>query len=147
MYTPHTVTIYNLIKTDDPTTFEDTITNNITILRGVFLDAVKATNVRQSGLEGADAVTLHIPFDVDARGVDGSPKRYVGAMEFWRADDKSGLWTLSDDQRTFFCKGIVTDDESEEYINMMHDDVYTVTKVDEKDFGSAYMQHWEVGGR
>lgn len=147
MYTPHTVTIYNISVEQDSATFEDVTTNNITILRGVFLDATKGTNVRQSGLEGADAVILHIPFDVDARGVDGQPKRFVGAMEYWRSADKSGLWTLSDDQKTFFCKGIVTDDESEEYINMMHDDVYTVTKVDEKDFGSAYMQHWEVGAK
>ena len=148
MYTPHTVTVYNVVTETDPITFDDVSTNHITILRGVFLDAVKGANVRQSGLEGADAVTLHIPFDVDARdAITGEPQQFVGAMDYWRAEDKSGLWTLSADRKTFFCKGIVIEpDKTEEYINLMHDNVYTVTKVDEKDFGSPSMQHWEVGG-
>ena len=29
---------------------------------------------------------------------------------------------------------------------MLYDDVYNVTKVDEKDFGSEEMRHWEIGG-
>lgn len=151
MYMPHTVTVYNVVTETNPETFEDKTVNYITILRGVFLDASKATNVRESGLEGADAVTLHVPFSVTAvDGVTGESKQYVGPMEFWRAEDKSGIWTLSTDRNTFFCKGEVVETEpkknTEEYINMAHDGVYTVTKVDEKDFGSAAMQHWEVGG-
>ena len=35
---------------------------------------------------------------------------------------------------------------SEEQIEMLYDDVYKVTKVDMKDFGSPSMQHWQVGG-
>ena len=31
-------------------------------------------------------------------------------------------------------------------IEMFYDDVYKVTKVDMKDFGSPSMQHWQVGG-
>lgn len=148
MYTPHTVTVYNVTTETDPATFDDVTTNHITILRGVFLDASKGTNVRESGLEGADAVVLHIPFFVTAvDGVTGESKQYVGPMEFWRAEDKSGLWTLSVDRNTFFVKGeVVEPNATEEYINLAHDGVYTVTKVDEKDFGSPDMQHWEVGG-
>lgn len=153
MYTPHAVTVYNVTTETDPATFEDKIVNHITILRGVFLDASKGTNVRESGLEDADAVVLHIPFSVTAvDGVTGAEKRYVGPMEFWRAADKSGIWTLSVDRNTFFVKGEVVENDSdpkkrtEEYINLAHDGVYTVTKVDEKDFGSPAMQHWEVGG-
>lgn len=147
MYTPHTVTVYNVVTETDPATFDDVTTNHITILRGVFLDASKGTNVRESGLEGADAVILHIPFDVVAvDGITGSAKAYASPMAFWRAADKSGLWTLSADRNTFFVKGEVVEDESEEYINLMHDGVYTVTKVDEKDFGSAALRHFEVGG-
>lgn len=146
MYTPHTVTLYNVTKETNPQTFEDEITNNITILSGVFLDASKATNVRQSGLEGADAVNLYIPFSVDATdGITGRKKDYCPPMEFWATEDKAGLWTLTTDRNTFVVKGEVVEDESEEYINMAHDGVYTVTKVDEKDFGSPHMQHWEVG--
>ena len=146
MLMPHTVTVYNVVTDTNPTTFVDTVTNHITVLHGVLLDATKGQNVRQSGMEGADSVTLHIPLNVKATdGVTGAEKTYVGAMEFWRAADKSGLWTLTPDRNTFFVKGeVVEADKSEEYINMMHDGVYTVTKVDEKDFGG--LPHWEVGG-
>ena len=146
MILPHTVTIYNVETATDKTTYDDQHTNHITVLHGVLLDATKGRNVRESGLEGADAVSLHIPMGiVGVDGVTGDEKRYVGAMEFWRAADKSGIWTLSTDRNTFFVKGeVVEQDKTEEYINLANDGVYTVTKVDEKDFGG--LPHWEVGG-
>lgn len=146
MILPHTVTIYNVVTETDQTTFDDVTTNYITVLRGVLLDATKGRNVRESGLEGADAVTLHIPMGIKAvDGVTGAEKEYVGPIEFWKAADKSGIWTLSPDRNTFFVKGeVVEADKTEEYINLAHDGVYTVTKVDEKDFGG--LPHWEVGG-
>lgn len=58
---PHTVTIYNVSQETDPATFKDVEKTYITVLRGVLLEASKAANVRQSGLEGADAVNLYIP--------------------------------------------------------------------------------------
>nr|DAN07014.1 MAG TPA: hypothetical protein [Caudoviricetes sp.] len=151
MYAPHTVTIYNVTQETDQTTFKDVQKSYITVLRGVMLQASKAANVRQSGLEGADAVNLYIPFSTPAvDGVTGAAKRYVGPQEFWRAVDKSGLWTLSTDGNggtTFFVKGeVVEPEKTEEAIEMLYDDVYKVTKVDMKDLGSADMQHWEVGG-
>lgn len=151
MYAPHTVTIYNVTQETDQTTFKDVQKSYITVLRGVMLQASKAANVRQSGLEGADAVNLYIPFSTPAvDGVTGAAKRYVGPQEFWRAVDKSGIWTLSTDGNggtTFFVKGeVVEPEKTEEAIEMLYDDVYKVTKVDMKDFGSADMQHWEVGG-
>lgn len=151
MYAPHTVTIYNVTQETDQTTFKDVQKSYITVLRGVMLQASKAANVRQSGLEGADAVNLYIPFSTPAvDGVTGAAKRYVGPQEFWRAVDKSGLWTLSTDGNggtTFFVKGeVVEPEKTEEAIEMLYDDVYKVTKADMKDFGSADMQHWEVGG-
>ncbi len=151
MYAPHTVTIYNVSQEEDKTTFEDVQKSYITILRGVFLEASKAANVRQSGLEGADAVNLYIPFSTPAvDGVSGAQKRYVGPQEFWRASNKSDLWTLSTDGNggtTFFVKGeVVEPEKTEQTIEMLYDDVYKVTKADMKDFGSASMQHFEVGG-
>lgn len=150
MYAPHTVTIYNVTQESDES-FNDTQRSYITVIRGVFLEASKAVNVRESGLEGADAVNLYIPFSSPAvDGVTGAEKRYAGPQEFWRADDKSGLWTLSTDGNggtTFFVKGeVVEPDKPEERIEMLYDDVYKVTKVDMKDFGSASMRHFEVGG-
>lgn len=148
---PHTVTIYNVTQETDPETFKDVQKSYITVIRSVMLQASKAANVRASGLESADAVNLYIPFSSPAvDGVTGAEKCYVGAQEFWRADDKSGLWTLSTDGNggtTFFVKGeVVEPDMTEQAIEMAYDDVYKVTKVDMKDFGSADMQHFEVGG-
>lgn len=145
---PHTVTVYNVLVEPDPTTLEDRESRNITILRGVLLDESKGTNVRESGLEGADAANLYIPFSAAAvDGVTGQEKRFVGPNEYWAMLDKSGAWTLSVDRNTFFIKGeAVEPEQSLEYINMKYDSVYTVSKVDAKDFGSASMQHWEVGG-
>lgn len=156
MMFPHTITLYNVSIETDKTTFEDKLTNHITILQGVLLDASKAVNVRESGLEGADAVNLYIPFSVKATdGVTGEEKKYAPPLEFWRAPDKARLWTLSVgstktpgvDGNTFFIKGeVVEPDQPVEFIEMKYDNVYDITKIDTKDFGSQEMQHWEVGG-
>jgi len=147
MMFPHTVTVYTASIETDKSTLEETLVNHIVILRGVLLDATKAVNVNKSGLVGADAVNLYIPFSVEAvDGVTGEAKRYVGPLEFWAAEDKTGLWTLSTGGDTFFAKGeIVEPDKSFAYIGMKYDNVFVVTKVDEKDFGGD-MAHWEVGG-
>lgn len=152
MYTPHTVTLYNVVTETDPATSNDVVVNHITILRGVFLDASKGTNVIRSGLESADAATLYVPFSVEAvDGITGEPKSYIGPMEFWRTEDKGGLWTLSTDRNSFIIKGEVVEDDEDprkrtiEYISLHNDDVYTITSVDSKDFGSPSMRHWECG--
>lgn len=146
---PHTVTIYNVTSEIDHGTFGEKLTNHITILRGVLLDASKAVNVTRSGLEGADAVNLYIPFSVNAvDGVTGQEKQYAPPMEFWRMEDKSGHWTLSvagHGGKTIFVKGEVVDpDLTEEKISLSYDGVYNVTKFDLKDFGG--LPHFEVGG-
>ena len=146
MILPHTVTVYNVVKETDKTTFEETTTNYMTVLTNVLLDASKGANVRQSGLAGADAVTLYAPLDVTAVDAQtGEEKTYVDPMEFWAAEDKSGIWTFSTDRNTLICKGVVVEPgKSVEYINMAHSDVYEVSKVDKKDFGG--LAHFEVGG-
>lgn len=146
MYTPHTVTVYNVIHTTNLTTFEDTDSVSVTILRGVFLDMSKGVNVRRSGLEGADAVELYIPFNVKAVSPSGAVKSYASPQAFLSAQDKSGLWTLSyegNGGETFFIKGeVVLNDLN---TARAHDNAFVVTKVDEKDYGSV--PHWEVGAK
>lgn len=149
MYTPHTVTIYNVIPETDLETFEETERVYITILQGVFLDASKAVNVRESGLESADAVDLFIPFSVKA--IDGTTreeKQYVKPQAFWQAShaERADYWTLGvegNGGETFFVKGEVVEPA---IAARAHDDAYNVTKVDTKDFGRPQMQHWQVGG-
>lgn len=155
---PHTITMYNVEIYTDKTTMKDTLINHITILRGVLLDASKAVNVRESGLVVADAVNLYIPFDVvaidgaDAEKEEPPRKEYVGPLEFWRAEDKTGLWTMSVggtkthgvNGSCFFVKGeAVHYDLDVQAIEMMYDNVYDITTIDSKDFGC--LQHWEVG--
>ena len=151
MYAPHTVTIYNVVQGTDASTFDDKQEIHITVIRGVFLEASKAANVRESGLVSADAVNLYIPFSSPAvDGVTGVAQRFVRPQEFWHATDRTVLWTLSTDGHggtTIFIKGeVVEPNKTVETIEMQYDDVYTVTKVDEKDFGSPDMRHFFVGG-
>jgi len=148
MYMPHTVTLYNVEHITDPETFEDVFKNNITILHGVFMDASRAANIRATGLESADFVNLYVPFDVDATdGITGEPKKYIDTIEYWNLSDKSGYYTFTEGRNTFFVKGVAVEpDKDDGYINLAYDDVYRVTKVDKKDFGSPAMQHFEIGG-
>lgn len=147
---PHTVTIYNAaVEYDDD--YNETLRNHITVLRGVLLDESKAANVRTSGLEGADAAILYIPFTVDAvDGITGEKRKFIPPLEFWRLEDHSGYWTISTgsgkrDSSSFFIKGEVVEPERDrDFLEGAYDSVYSVTKVDEKDFGD--LKHWEVGG-
>lgn len=145
----HTVTIYNIVQETNPATLEEIERAYITILRGVMLQASKAVNVRESGLEGADAVNLYIPFAVEAvDGKTGTTKTYSKPQAFNAAADKSGLWTLSyngNGQETIFVKGEFVSENLD--VVRFHDDCYNVTKVDAMDYGSNDMQHWEVGGK
>lgn len=150
MYAPHTVTIYNVVQEVDPTTLNEAENVYTTILRGVMLQASKGVNVRESGLEGADAANLYIPFTVEAvDGKTGAAKTYAKPQEFVKAADRSGLWTLSYDGNggeTLFIKGEFVLDDQNLNVVRYHDDCYNVTKVDAMDYGSLNMQHWEVGG-
>lgn len=136
--------MYNV--SEEPETYKEII--NITVLSGVFVDEVKASNVRASGNDSADSVTLYIPLNINAvDGVTGQKKRYAGANTYNKMQNKSGAWTMDTDGNTFFVKGRAIEPEKDfQYINANYNSVYKVTKVDLKDFGTADMQHWEVGG-
>ena len=141
---PHTATLYQQETVIDNKLNETTV-NHITVLHGVLLIASKAANVRAKGLEGADAVNLHIPFGVKAvDGVTGEEKTYVDPVEGWKKEqDKSKVWTIA--IGTVFVKDrVVLPDATRTVLELGYDDVYQVTKVDKLDFGG--MPHWEVGG-
>lgn len=149
MVFPHTVTIYNRTIDIDKDDFSETVTHYITIIRGVLLEANKAANIRATGLESADSVTLYIPLrSIAVDAVTGREKEFVSPIEFQNATDKSEIWTLSpNDGNTFFVKGeVVETEKDEDAISAMYDDCYRATSVDKKDFGSFYLQHFEVGG-
>lgn len=146
MYTPHTVTLINVIEGDDYA-----MQYNITVLHGVMLQASKRANVNKSGLLDADAVTLYIPFTVNATGPAGGEKRFVGPKAFEALGGSRDIWTLRGGSKSsavgcFFIKGEISDGLSYAEALKTYDDVYRVTTVDTMDYGSASMHHWEVGG-
>lgn len=144
---PHTVTVYSVYETHDAELHE-TQKNYIAVLKGVLLEASKAINVNKSGLEGADAVTLYIPWNVDAKdGITGEKITYMPPVEFNNQEDsRNGHWTLNAALNCFFVKGeVVHEDWDRMKIESACDDVYSVTKVDLLDFG-GHMMHWRVGG-
>ena len=150
MYAPHTITVYNIVRETDQDTMEDMVTNYLTILRGVMLQASKAVNVRRTGLESADVVDLYIPFTTPAVGADGADKRFATPLEFAAASDKTGIWTLSANGKgctTLFVKGEVIEPRmTAQQLEAAYDGCYKVTKVDELDYGGSEMMHWHVGG-
>ena len=143
---PHTVTVYNVEMQEGEGLAERTV-NHIAVLRGVLLDETRGAKVSESGLEGADAVSLYIPASVRAAdGVTGALRQYVSPAAFRRAADKTHLWTLSVGRDCFFVKGeTVLPDLDVQAIETAADGVYDVSRVDYKDFGGD-MRHWEVGG-
>jgi hypothetical protein len=94
------------------------------VIEAVFWENRKAVNVIKSGLLDADAVTVYIPF---ARG---------------EITIKPG---------DVLVKGAVTDEISSSFtitkLMAKYADTVRVTKVDTMDYGSAHMQHWQVGAK
>ena len=137
MYTPHTVTV--VMAEDD--------SYNSVVLRGVFLDLSKRSNINKSGLADADSATLFIPFSIS------TDKEYIAPKAYAALSDKSNYWTLFDDGEEsgadcYFIKGEVSDNIYPfSTARTAHDYCYQVSSVDLRDFGSARMQHWQVGGR
>lgn len=157
---PHTVTVYNVEVETDPETMQSVVTNHITILRGVLVNDSKGVNVRTSGLEGADAVTMYVPFSVSAvDGLTGKERSYLPSIDFWRSEEKGDHWTFTISAKglvghgyTFFVKGEALPPEGTkpnlvaDVVEANSPDVYHITKIDTMDFGSPDMQHWEIGG-
>lgn len=146
---PHTVTVYNVLE-DEKTGLP---TFNITILRGVFLDISKGSNVMKSGILDADSATLHIPMGIKAvNALTGEEQKFIGGKEYERLNDVSRFWTLrtsggTSAQECFFVKGEVAEQSEYQSMRARHDFVYDVSSVDTRDFGSKNLWHWEVGGR
>lgn len=144
---PHVVTVFNMWE--NPDTLETLY--YVTILRGVLLDISKGTNIAKTGLTDADTATLYIPFTATAESSTGDAKTYVDPKEFYRAENKSELWTLdsggqSSSTSTYFAKGEITDAMSLARLKEEYDYVYDVSSVDVRDFGGD-MRHWQVGGK
>lgn len=148
MYTPHTVTIFNVEEDLDTLS----LVSYATILKGVFLDISEGQNIQKSGLESSNKAVLYIPFNAKAvDAITGAERSYLEPRKYRDADDKELFWTLeksSSDSSTpcFFVKGEVYEVGEYATIKKRYDYVYDVKTIDVRDFGSVDMQHWEVGG-
>lgn len=148
MYTPYTVTVYNVDENVDTIMPE----YNLTVLDGVFLDISEGSNIMESGLESANAATLFIPFSVTAtNAVTGVTQTYLEPKAYEAEADKSKYWTLRKGNEEshlacFFVKGKVDEKSDFSIVKRQHDYVYDVKTIDVRDFGSKEMRHWEVGG-
>lgn len=141
MYTPHTVTL--ILANETP---EGEMEYNSVILRGVFLDLNKRSNVNKSGLSDADSATLYIPFSIKPGKTFLPPKEYKGKAS------KANYWTLFDGgdssgSECYFIKGAIDQAIPYKEAREQYDFVYRVTSVDTRDYGRKCMQHWQVGGR
>lgn len=124
-----------------------------TYLRDVFWDDIKQSNVVKSGLATIESVKIYVPFDVDTEG-----KTYKSSKEYNKLSDeeKDNSFTFIANSQDLIIKGIIDYDidntnkntisESLSYLRNNYN-VMTISVVDEKDYGSERMKHWEIGGK
>lgn len=107
------------------------------LIDNVFWDDSKGINLKM-GYENADEVNIFIPKNQNDMSGYVKPKKYKGLYN---------TWTLNNGD--FIVKG---DTEEKEVLSIKelvikYDDVFTITLVDDKDFGSENMQHFEIRGK
>ena len=144
MFTPHSVTLYIVTENDDYSVNVDT-----TILRGVFLDATNARSVSTVGANNSGGATLFIPFGVRSTGADGREKTYIDYKRYTELEDPADYWTLcpagdSSVADCYFVKGEVYSALEYAEAKKLYPDVYKVSSIMTRDFGTRDMQHWQV---
>lgn len=107
------------------------------LIDNVFWDDSKGIN-RNLGYENADDVNVFIPKSQNNMSGYVQPKEYNG-------DGKK--WTLNNGD--FIVKGETEENEvlSIKELITKYDNVFTITLVDDKDFGSKSMHHFEIRGK
>jgi len=145
MYTPHSVTVYNICR-------DGTVC--IAFLDGVFLNASSGGGVMKYGAVSEDAAALFIP--LDCRAVDpagGQEQSFCEPGAFDRLDNRGAFWTIViRDRRScadcFFVRGkVVAPELSFAEIRDRYADVFRVSSAAVRDFGSERMRHWQIGGK
>ncbi len=115
----------------------DSFTKNIVykkhIIDNVFWDDSKGVNLNH-GYDEADNVNVYIPKDKNDMSEYVKPKQYNGIG-----------WTLKNGD--FIIKGLVAENEVSGIKDLSAYEVFTITMVDDKDFGSENMHHFEIRGK
>lgn len=128
MMTNTKMSVFN--KYTEPFTKEVTFKKHV--IDDVFWDDSKGVNLNK-GYDNADAVNIYIPKDKNDMSEYVNAKKYNG-----------NGWTLNNGD--FIIKGEVAEDEVSGIKELITYEVFTITMVDDKDFGSSNMQHFEIRG-
>lgn len=106
-------------------------------IENVFWDDSKAVNLNL-GYENADDVNVFIPKSQNDMSGYIEPKFYIGLND---------TWTLNNGD--FIVKGqtFETQVSNIKELKQQYNDVFTITLVDDKDFGSKNMHHFEIRGK
>lgn len=101
-----------------------------------FWDDSKAVNLNR-GYDNADDVNVFIPKDQNNMSSYVDPKQY----------NSLNKWTLQ--VGDFIVKGNVKEKEVSgiKELTTKYDNVFTISLVDDKDFGSSSMHHFEIRGK
>lgn len=103
----------------------------------VFWDDSEGINLN-TGYDKANEVNIYIPKNQNDMSGYVRPKKYKG---------EGNKWTLN--KGDFIVKGMTEENEvtSIKELVTKYDDVFTITLVDDKDFGSVNMHHFEIRGK
>lgn len=106
-------------------------------IENVFWDDSKGVNLNK-GYENADDVNIFIPKDKNDMSGYTESKFYIGL---------NNTWTLRNGD--FIVKGQTFENQvsSIKELKEKYNDVFTITLVDDKDFGSKNMHHFEIRGK
>ena len=106
-------------------------------IENVFWDDSKGVNLNK-GYENADDVNIFIPKDKNDMSGYTESKFYIGLND---------TWTLRNGD--FIVKGQTFENQvsSIKELKEKYNDVFTITLVDDKDFGSKNMHHFEIRGK
>ena len=119
--------------------YKEPFTNNVSykkhVVEHVFWDDSLGINLN-TGYENADKVNNYIPFDKNKSDLENykEPKQYNG-----------NGWTLQNGD--FIIKGEVAESEVDGIKDLKAYEVFEITVIDKKDFGSYNMQHFEIRGQ
>ena len=107
------------------------------LIDNVFWDDSKGINLKM-GYENADDVNIFIPKSQNDMNGYVEPKKYKGLND---------TWTLNNGD--FIVKGQTFENQvsSIKELKEKYNDVFTITLVDDKDFGSKNMHHFEKRGK
>lgn len=107
------------------------------LIDNVFWDDSKGINLKM-GYENADDVNIFIPKSQNDMNGYVEPKKYKGLND---------TWTLNNGD--FIVKGQTFENQvsSIKELKEKYNDVFTITLVDDKDFGSKNMHHFEIRGK